>query len=394
MVRLSIWTSDALRCSLCCFLALLLFNAADAQEERKYPRLYYKGYTKSMTIFINPDDLDFLQTLHLFHNRSEVELQFSEAISVQVHNRNLLYTGNFFFQNDFGRQLEEAATDYADLSLLPIDRNGVKMINSLDRAFVQGLHGNLEWRLGRQRINWGLHSIWNPHDIFNAYSFVDFDYEERPGADAAFARYYFGFTTNVQLAYSPGDEWDESTLGMLWQTNVGTYDLQALTAYDRGYYVWGLGAAGNIGEQSLKFEGSSFIPEDGGTAEWGLALSFEGTTTQSGIFYNISYLYDSKINSGGQLNDLLQQRIDARNLYPFEHSFLLQALKQVSGRLTLNAALVTSIEETLPMYFAPSVAYSLSQNWDLDLFGQIFFEKEDVYGSPTQVLNVRIKWSY
>lgn len=394
MVKSLIWTTDAYRSVFLLCLCVMGFVRAEAQEERKYPRLNYKGYTKSMTIFINPDDLDFLQTLHLFHNRSEVELQFSEALSIQVHNRNLLYTGNFFFQNDFGKQLEESATDYADLSLLPLDRNGVKMINSLDRAFVQGLHGNLEWRLGRQRINWGLHSIWNPHDIFNAYSFVDFDYEERPGADAAFARYYFGFYTNVQVAYSPADEWKESTIGMLWQTNAGSYDLQALTAYDRGYYVWGLGAAGNIGDQSLKVEGSSFIPEEAGTTEWSLAVSFEGTGAKSGIFYNISYLYDSQTTGGGSLNDLLQQRIDARNLYPFEHSVLLQALKQINGRLTLNGALVTSFEENWPMYFAPSVSYSLSQNWDLDLFGQIFFEKEEYFGSPTQLLNVRIKWSY
>ena len=34
---------------------------------------------------------------------------------------------------------------------------------------------------GRQRINWGQTFVWNVNDVFNAYSYFDFDYKERPG---------------------------------------------------------------------------------------------------------------------------------------------------------------------------------------------------------------------
>ena len=35
--------------------------------------------------------------------------------------------------------------------------------------------------------------VWNPNDLFNAFSFVDFDYEERPGSDALRIQKYTGY---------------------------------------------------------------------------------------------------------------------------------------------------------------------------------------------------------
>jgi hypothetical protein len=367
-----------------------------AQEEVKYPKLNYRGYTKSMVIFVNPDNLDFLQTIHLFHNRSELEARFSNSISLQIHNRNLMYTGNFLLQPDFGKQLEAAATDYADLTLRPIDRGGVKMTNSLDRAFLEGIHGNLEWRIGRQRINWGLHSIWNPNDIFNAYSFVDFDYEERPGADAVLIRYYTGLSSCLQLAYSPDDQWERSTVGILYQFNAATYDLQLLTAYDREYWVSGFAAAGNLGDQAVKVESSLFFPEFDGKTEFSLAASYEGSLQNTGVFYTISYLYDGKNTESGSFQELLQNanQLTARELYPFEHNIMIQALKQFNARFTANVSAVFSRDKARSIYLAPFVSYSLAQNWDLDVFGQVFFEKQDFYRSPNQIVSLRLKWSY
>ncbi|MCG8318265.1 MAG: hypothetical protein MI921_02070 [Cytophagales bacterium] len=43
--------------------------------------------------------------------------------------------------------------------------------------------------IGKHRINWGKSYVWNPNDVFNAYSFFDFDYEERRGTDALLIKY-------------------------------------------------------------------------------------------------------------------------------------------------------------------------------------------------------------
>ncbi|MEZ4983057.1 MAG: hypothetical protein R2769_16025 [Saprospiraceae bacterium] len=91
------------------------------------------------------------------------------------------------------------ANDYFDLSIEGADQMGVAAQMMLDRLFVQYTYKQFEARLGRQRINWGISTIWNPNDIFNAYNFSDFDYEERPGSDAMLLKYYIGYA-EYQLA--------------------------------------------------------------------------------------------------------------------------------------------------------------------------------------------------
>ena len=58
----------------------------------------------------------------------------------------------------------------------------------------------INFRIGRQRINWGTTTIWNPNDIFNAYNFLDFDYEERPGMDGG--KFQYIFNNSVQYGIS------------------------------------------------------------------------------------------------------------------------------------------------------------------------------------------------
>ena len=63
-----------------------------------------------------------------------------------------------------------------------------------------------ELTLGRQRINWGVNLAFNPNDLFNAYSLIDFDYQERPGSDAIRFQYFTNelssFETAVQFGKS------------------------------------------------------------------------------------------------------------------------------------------------------------------------------------------------
>ena len=85
-----------------------------------------------------------------------------------------------------------------DLSGVVSEGNSYFIHSGIDRLNVDWSSGKWQMRLGRQRINWGQTFVWNPNDIFNAYSFFDFDYEERPGSDAALVRYYAGATSSIE----------------------------------------------------------------------------------------------------------------------------------------------------------------------------------------------------
>jgi len=41
---------------------------------------------------------------------------------------------------------------------------------NIDRLHLQFNQGNMDVRIGRQRINWGINMVWNPNDIFNTFN--------------------------------------------------------------------------------------------------------------------------------------------------------------------------------------------------------------------------------
>ena len=79
---------------------------------------------------------------------------------------------------------------WVDLSWNLLDEQSFFLNTTIDRLWVDLNYGKFQARIGRQRINWGQTLVWNPNDIFNVYSFFDFDYVERPGSDAIRLQYY------------------------------------------------------------------------------------------------------------------------------------------------------------------------------------------------------------
>ena len=82
-----------------------------------------------------------------------------------------------------------------------VDNSNVVLSVIADRFYYQFAAEKLELRLGRQRINWGINTTWNPNDIFNSYNIYDFDYEEREGSDAIRLKYFPNYQSSLDLAY-------------------------------------------------------------------------------------------------------------------------------------------------------------------------------------------------
>jgi hypothetical protein len=73
---------------------------------------------------------------------------------------------------------------------------------NINRLYLDWRKNNWQVRMGRQRINWGVNLVSNPNDLFNTYSFFDFDYTERPGADALRVKHFLEDMWRVQAAVS------------------------------------------------------------------------------------------------------------------------------------------------------------------------------------------------
>jgi len=386
---------------LLCFLFTSLTITINAQELEKPKKYSISGYVKSMhgLFHLSEPSLNFDTTLidAFVHNRINFEWFPNDKFTFKAEMRNRLFYGqlnNSFLFPGFKEGLKTGGNDVLNLQVLNIGED-IILHSIFDRLYADYTTGNWEIRLGRQRINWGINTVWNPHDIFNAYSFTDFDYEERPGSDALRIKYYTGFAGSIELAIKAFDNKDEIVAGFLWKTNKNNYDYQFLLGWANNDLVLGAGWAGAIKEVGFKGEASYFINTDGIEENvFAATLSFDyaftnGTFIASGLLYN----YQGGSSSGSA--NIFSFELSARNLYPFEWSIFNAVNYSFTPLLSSGLSVIYSPVQPHLLFLNPIVTYSLSQNIDIDLIGQLIFQKgNEKYRSPTQVVYLRGKFSW
>ncbi len=83
-----------------------------------------------------------------------------------------------------------------------------------------------------------------------------------------------------------------------------------------------------------------------------------------------------------------------KNLYPYKYAFFGSANYPFTPLLGGGLAVIYSPVEAQALFVNPTLTYSVAENWDLGLFGQIVFNKAKKYESPVQAIFMRLKWSY
>jgi hypothetical protein len=264
----------------------------------------------------------------------------------------------------------------------------------LDRAYFQYNKDNLEVRFGRQRINWGINTIWNPNDLFNAFTFTDFDYEERPGADALRVQYYTGYAGSIEFAIKAFDNSDEIVAAGLYKFNKGNYDFQILAGWSHKDIVLGGGWAGNIKNAGFKGEFSWFNSTlDSVQNNLALTLSIDYSFSNS-LYLAGGLLYNWRGTSSNAAN-IFNFELSARNLYPYRWSIFTSLTYPITPLFSGGLAIIYSPVSTQPLFVNPNLTYSLAENLDVNLVGQLVLQDDNgKYGSNIQVFYLRFKWSF
>jgi hypothetical protein len=386
-----------MRKSVCLLLFFLTVLSATAQEkkERKWT---LNGYIKDMASYSVVQD-DYL-TDNLIHNRLNFKWYPFRDVRIVAEMRNRLFIGDRVRQNPFFSELSFSnVDDYWSMSRYWEDSSRAVLHIMLDRLYFQYTLKNLEMKLGRQRINWGINMAWNPNDIFNAFSYFDFDYEERPGSDALLLKYYTGNASSIEIAGKMADSLADFTGGALWKINVMKYDIQLLTGISNKNLVAGAGWAGNIKKAGFKGEGSYFYPlENARDSKEALV----GTISLEYSFKNSLYLIGSILYSsnGTKSPSAIEQvlyysgNISAKYLSPYTWSGFINAAYQfhplVNGGLS-----VIGYPGSSDAFLNPNISLSLKQNLDLNLIAQLLFNKaEGAYGVSNQLYYLRLKFSF
>jgi len=374
--------------------SLFLINVASAQEDEE-PKLTADGYVKNLFTanFSNPDNAIFD---NLIHNRVNLKWYPNENFKGILEIRNRLFVGeSLSLTPDYG-QFVDVNNDYMDMSVLPINNQDVVVHSMIDRAYLQWNKNDLEVTVGRQRINWGQNLVWNPNDIFNAYSFFDFDYEERPGSDALRVQYYTGVASSVEATIKAADSWDEVVAAGLWRTNKWNYDFQAFAGKMKEHAVAGGGWAGNIRNAGFKGE-VTWLSETNERKAQVISSSSVDYSFASSLYLNFSFLHNSSGVSKpdrSALGAFSLNKLDVRSLSPYRWSVFGQASYPfhplVSGGLSGMV-----FPSDLGFFISPFVTYSALPNLDLDLLGQLFWGDVGAgYTMLAKAAYTRVKWSF
>ncbi len=375
-------------------ISLLLSSSLFAQEEQQ-KNWVLTGYAKSMQGIFNtefPGIGNAVFTDNFLHNRLNFKWYPNNNWTFKAELRNRFFFGELSrIVPNFKESLKDGGNDVLNLQLLNI---GDKVIlhSILDRLYGEYSKDNWEVRLGRQRINWGINTVWNPHDIFNAFSFTDFDYEERPGSDAIRVKYYTGFASSVEFAAKAFDDPNKIVAGLLWKTNKWDYDFQILAGWAQRDAVLGLGWAGNIKQIGFKGEASTFIS----TVD-SIDNTFTGTISidysfKKGLFLSGGLLYNASKNVNA---NLFAFELSARNLYPYQWSIISSISIPINPIASGSFAIIYSPVNGHPLFLNPNLTYSIAQNVDINIIGQILLQGDgNRYFSPTQVGYLRVKWSF
>ena len=371
------------------FLIFFLFCfQINAQE--KNSEFTIKGYIKYLPSYLDYDNNSNSEINHLIHNRINLKGYFKEHFSIGFELRSrMVYGDNINISNDTG---------IIDLSNFFVDKPKFKLHSMIDRMWFKYQKNKIEISIGRQRVNWGINTIWNSNDLFNAYNFIDFDYIERPGSDVIRFIYNGDNLSSLEFVYKPNLN-NIGVIAALYKINKISYDFQFFGAnyYDQDFVLGG-GWAGNIRNAGFKGEVSYFvtknpIPDDN---SFSLSTSFD-YSFKNGIYILVSYLFNSKGVSNSNIFNLgaiNENVLSPKTLMPFKNSYMIQTSKPISP--AINSSLTFLYGQGINfLYISPNISYDINSDFDLNFIGQLFYA--DVNGNFKSIMNgiyLQLRYSF
>ena len=377
-------------------IVLFFFVSCFPGLSEEQPRfLTMNGYVSSMQSMMFDSLSGSFINENLIHNRVNLKGYINENISFATEFRNRLYTGDMIKAVPSYSDMIGTDPGWIDLSWNILNEKSFFLNTTIDRIWVDFNYGKFQGRVGRQRINWGQTLVWNPNDIFNAYSFFDFDYEEKPGSDAIRLQYYPGYSSAIELALK-ADYNDRITAASLYRFNKWGYDIQFLAGYfESEDLMLGTGWSGAFGSVSFRGEASWFRPVHNfrnrigtGIFTIGFDKTFKNNTLVQG-----QLMYCNNPVKTNSFTSYYYGNISAKELAFSEFSLFGLASYPVTPLFNTSLSAMW-LPEMKGYYAGPSFDYSLSDNIDFSIYWQHFDSKRSILRERINMVFLRVKLSF
>lgn len=332
---------------------------------------------------------------NLIHNRLNLKGYINENITFAAEFRNRLFTGDMVRSGPAYSEMIGEDQGWVDLSWNILDEESFFLNTTVDRLWVDFNYGKFQARVGRQRINWGQTLVWNPNDVFNTYSFFDFDYVERPGSDAIRLQYYPGYSSALEFAIK-ADYNDNITASALYRFNKRGYDIQFLAGFvESEDLMAGAGWSGAFGSVSFRGEASWFQPyqdfkDSSGTGI--LTFGFDKTFKNNSLA-QIQLMFCNNPVEPEDFSEFYFGTLSAKELAFSKFT----AFGQFTWPVTplFNASLSAMwFPDMKGFYAGPSFDYSVAENVDLSLYWQHFESKTATSAEKINIAFLRVKINF
>lgn len=330
----------------------------------------------------------------LLHNRLNFKWKPSTNITATVEIRNRIFWGEEVKSiPEFEQQIRNDI-EAVNMQKAWINNPGMVFHTNVERLNIEYRHSKWNLRAGRQRINWGITTTWNPNDIFNTFNFLDFDYEERPGVDGIRFQYFFNSAFNAEAAYINTGEKEGNVAAVKYNLNKWGYNLQLITGWYKEDITVGGGFAGNLKDAGIKGEVQYYFHKQDTIDHLNLSLEGDymfahGWYLNTGLLFNKNGLYKSI-----GYHDIINLKLSPQSLMPTKWNFIVTTAKEISPLFSVNMSILYSPGTNLFILF-PSLRYNLDTNLDADLVWQTFFaELDSNFEAVSHRVYLRLKWSF
>jgi len=332
---------------------------------------------------------------NVLHNRLNFKYYMQDHITFAAELRNRLFTGDMSRMGNAYSEMIGADEGIADLSWNIIEKNSFFLNTTIDRLYLDFNFEKFQARIGRQRINWGQTLVWNPNDIFNAYSFFDVDYIERPGSDAIRLQYYPSPSSVIELAVK-GDRDNDLTAAALFRFNKWGYDIQFLTGYSNSSDLTaGAGWSGSSDSFSFRGEGTWFHPLKEFSDTTGTVILTAGVDRifKDNSMAQVQVMYCNNPLDLNSFTKLYTGSLTAKDLAFSKFT----AFGQFTWAATplLNTGISAMWFPDLKGFFSgPSLDYSVAENLDFSLIWQHFNGEMGGVDTKMNLVYLRVKYSF
>lgn len=370
------------------WIGWLLSSAAWGQDTTGAVKpLRVTGYVKELIWVRFDKGFREAAATNLVHHRLNIAWNPASRWSGRLDIRNRLFVGDEVRGGVTFRQQLRNEEEKSNLSVTWFQRRSALLHTNVERLWMAYRYRKGVVRAGRQRINWGMHTFWNPNDLFNHYNLLDFDYEERPGSEAIRVEHNLpnGQLIDVALARTRSGQ----ILAARLSGNLRGYDWQLLSGIRGKRVTIGGGWAGSIGGAGFKGEVQAY----GNPFNWLLSLESDylfgsGWYGSASLLYNQNGLHRPVVDLR-----LLTIRTSSETPMPTRWNLLVHGSRQITPLLSFTTSILFAPGTNWLILF-PGVRYNLETNWDIDFVWQSFFAETAKFGALGHTGFLRVRWSY